>query len=206
MKRAFDVGAAAIALLILFPLMALVMLAIKLDSKGPVFFRQWRVGRHYLPFQIYKFRTMQVGSGGGAEITAAGDPRITSIGRLLRSTKLDELPQLLNILRGDMSVVGPRPEVLQYVELFHFDYADVLAVRPGLTDLASIKYRDEAGTLAAAADSEHEYVTRILPDKIALAREYVRRSSVWFDMQLIATTIHRLFAGHVRTEQPARLP
>jgi lipopolysaccharide/colanic/teichoic acid biosynthesis glycosyltransferase len=201
-KRAFDVAAAAVALVVLCPLLLAVTLLIAVDSRGPVFFRQWRIGRRYRPFQIVKFRTMRPAREGGRAITVAGDPRITSIGRLLRATKLDELPQLVNILRGDMSVVGPRPEVPQYVEMFHVDFGDVLEVRPGLTDLASIKYRDEAVDLAAAADPEHEYVTRILPDKIALAREYVRRSSLWFDLQLIASTLNRLVARgsrHART-------
>lgn len=191
MKRAFDVAASLAALVVLSPLLVLIALVIKADSPGPVFFRQWRVGRHYRPFVIYKFRTMRVAASGRA-ITAAGDARVTRVGAWLRAAKLDELPQLVNILRGDMSVVGPRPEVLPYVELFHREYADVLQVRPGLTDLASIKYRDEAAVLAAAADPETEYVTNILPDKIALAREYVHRSSFWFDARLILSTLNRI--------------
>lgn len=205
MKRAFDVGAAVVALLILAPVFLVVTIVIRANSKGPVLFRQWRVGRGYRPFQIYKFRTMRVAAAGGREITAAGDPRITAPGRWLRASKLDELPQLLNILRGDMSVVGPRPEVVRYVELFHADYREVLEVRPGLTDLASIKYRDEAGVLAGAADPEQEYVSRILPDKIALAREYVRRSSLALDLRLIAATLQHLRPSGHGPVQSARI-
>jgi lipopolysaccharide/colanic/teichoic acid biosynthesis glycosyltransferase len=198
MKRCLDVCAALIALIVFAPLFAIVTLLIKLDSPGPILFRQWRVGRHYRPFLIYKFRTMRPDGAQRRAITPAGDPRVTRVGRILRATKLDELPQLLNVLRGDMSVVGPRPEVLQYVELFHRDYGEVLQVRPGLTDLASIKYRDEAAALAATPDPEHEYITRILPDKIELAREYVRRSSLLFDLRLIVMTVNRIVFPHTR--------
>lgn len=197
MKRAFDIVAAAGALIVLWPLFVLVAVLIKLDSRGPVFFRQLRIGRHYRPFAIYKFRTMRVASTPSRAITPAGDRRVTRVGAVLRAAKIDELPQLFNILRGDMSVVGPRPEVLEYVTMFHGEYGAVLSVRPGLTDLASIKYRDEAALLAAAVNPEVEYVTTILPDKIALGREYVRRASFWFDVQLIARTINQLFPRHL---------
>jgi lipopolysaccharide/colanic/teichoic acid biosynthesis glycosyltransferase len=130
----------------------------------------------------------------GGQLTAGADPRITRVGRILRNTKIDELPQLINVLIGDMSLVGPRPEVPRYVELFRSDYEEILRVRPGITDLASLRYRDEASVLERAKDPEREYIRFVLPDKIALAKEYVRRSSFLLDMTLILKTILRTFA------------
>ena len=192
-KRLFDVVAAVVGLLVLSPLFALVALAIKLTSRGPVFFRQERVGRDFQPFRIYKFRTMVVDAPRlGGQITAGRDPRITTIGHLLRKTKLDELPQLLNVLFGEMSLVGPRPEVPKYVEMFRPQFAEVLSVRPGITDLASVKYRDENEILGRADDPEAAYVNQVLPDKLALATEYVRRASFWFDVRLIFATFWKV--------------
>jgi len=192
-KRLFDVLVAVAGLLVLSPLFALVALAIKLTSRGPVFFRQERVGRNFRPFRIYKFRTMVVDAPRlGGQITAGRDPRITSIGHLLRKTKLDELPQLLNVLSGEMSLVGPRPEVPKYVEMFRPQFAEVLSVRPGITDLASVKYRDENEILGQADDPEAAYVNQVLPDKLALATEYVRRASFWFDVRLIFATFWKV--------------
>ena len=192
-KRLFDVVAAVVGLLVLSPLFALVALAIKLTSRGPVFFRQERVGRDFQTFRIYKFRTMVVDAPRlGGQITAGRDPRITSIGHLLRKTKLDELPQLLNVLSGEMSLVGPRPEVPKYVEMFRPQFAEVLSVRPGITDLASVKYRDENEILGRADDPEAAYVNQVLPDKLALATEYVRRASFWFDVRLIFATFWKV--------------
>ena len=192
-KRLFDVLAAVAGLLVLSPLFALVALAIKLTSSGPVYFRQERVGRDFRPFRIYKFRTMVVDAPKlGGQITAGRDPRITSIGHLLRKTKLDELPQLLNVLSGEMSLVGPRPEVPKYVEMFRPQFAEVLSVRPGITDLASVKYRDENEILGQADDPEAAYVNQVLPDKLALATEYVRRASFWFDVRLIFATFWKV--------------
>jgi lipopolysaccharide/colanic/teichoic acid biosynthesis glycosyltransferase len=152
------------------------------------------MGRGFQPFLIYKFRTMkQDASTRGRQITVDSDPRITPVGRFLRKTKFDELPQLINVLLGDMSLVGPRPEVRQYVYLFSRDYDEILKVRPGITDLASIKYSDEATWLARFPDPEKEYATRLLPDKISLAKEYVRRSSLIFDLRLILKTLEKLF-------------
>lgn len=190
MKRALDVIVAWVGLMLLGPLFAGAAVLIKADSPGPVFFRQERIGRGFRPFRIYKFRTMvkDAPSKGGA-LTASGDSRITRIGKILRQTKIDELPQLINILRGDMSLVGPRPEVRQYVELFREQYETILAVRPGLTDLASIKYRDESAILARSENPEQEYIQRILPDKLRLGEEYVRRSSLVLDLALIFKTI-----------------
>jgi lipopolysaccharide/colanic/teichoic acid biosynthesis glycosyltransferase len=192
MKRALDIVLAACGLIVLAPLLAVAAALIAIDSRGPVLFTQARVGRRFRPFLIYKLRTMRVDDGGGRPISVGGDPRITRVGRVLRRTKIDELPQLVNVIKGDMSLVGPRPELARYVEMFRDDYAEILEARPGLTDLASIKYRDEAALLASASDPEAEYVERILPDKIRLGREYVRRSSVLFDLQLIVRTVFHL--------------
>ena len=176
-KRTFDILVAAASLLLLSPLMVAAALLIKCDSKGPVFFKQERIGRGFRPFLIYKFRTMRQDFNHKVrQITVGADPRITRIGAFLRATKIDELPQLINVLKGDMSFVGPRPEVRQYVQAFQKDYEEILKVRPGITDLASLKYRDEASLLAKAKDPEEEYVTHVLPDKIRLAKDYLQHS------------------------------
>ena len=194
MKRAFDVVTACLGLLLCSPLLGLAALLIKLDSPGPVFFRQERIGRGFRPFLIYKFRTMVPDAPHkGGSITVGNDPRITRVGWVLRQTKLDELPQLLNVLKGEMSFVGPRPEVRRYVELFRQDYEEILQVRPGITDPASLAYRHEAEVLGRAEDPEEEYVRQILPEKIRLAKEYIRRSSLTFDVTLICKTFLRLF-------------
>jgi lipopolysaccharide/colanic/teichoic acid biosynthesis glycosyltransferase len=193
LKRTLDVVASGAGLVILSPLFLLAALAVRLDSRGPVFFVQQRVGRNFVPFGILKFRTMVVDAEArGGQITSGHDARITASGRWLRKTKFDELPQLLNVLRGDMSLVGPRPEVPKYVEMFRDDYATILAVRPGLTDPASIKYRDEAAVLAASSDPERAYVERVLPDKIALARDYVAQASLFGDLRLLVQTFLRI--------------
>lgn len=189
-KRLFDIGFSILGLLILSPVLVVAAILVRLSSPGPVLFRQERVGREFQSFTIYKFRTMVADAPQrGAAITCGDDPRITRVGRLLRATKIDELPQLFNVLRGDMSFVGPRPEVRRYVEMFADDYREILAVRPGITDIASILYRDEAEILGRAADPQAEYVERILPHKIRLAKEYRRRSSVLFDIGVILKTI-----------------
>ena len=192
-KRTFDILVAAASLLLLSPLMVAAALLIKCDSKGPVFFKQERIGRGFRPFLIYKFRTMRQDFNHKVrQITVGADPRITRIGAFLRKTKIDELPQLINVLKGDMSFVGPRPEVRQYVQAFQKDYEEILKVRPGITDLASLKYRDEASLLAKAKDPEEEYVTHVLPDKIRLAKDYLQRSSFLFDLSLIVKTLFRI--------------
>ena len=192
-KRFLDVFVSSVGLLLLSPMAALVAILIKFDSRGPLLFRQERVGQGLRTFRIYKFRSMVVDAPlKGGPLTAAGDPRLTRVGRILRKTKIDELPQLINVLRGEMTLVGPRPEVPRYVALFRNDYEEILRVRPGITDLASLKYRDESSVLSRAADPEQEYLTRVLPDKIALAKEYVRRSSLTFDISLILKTVARI--------------
>ncbi len=191
LKRVFDLFSSAVALVLLSPLWLAIALAVKLDSRGPVLFRQARMGRAFRPFLIYKFRTMVADAPRlGGQLTAGDrDPRITRIGRFLRRWKLDELPQLLNIVKGDMSFVGPRPEVPRYVEMFRDDYAVILAVRPGITDSASIRFLDEGKLLAAATDPEETYVRQILPAKIALAKQYIAHQSFLTDMRLICQTV-----------------
>ena len=199
MKRLLDIVVSVVGLICLLPLLLVVALLIKLDSTGPAFFRQTRVGRRFRPFQILKFRTMvRDSSTRGKSITVGDDPRITRVGWFLRTTKIDELPQLINVLRGEMTFVGPRPEVPQYVEMFRQDYEEILKMRPGITDLASIKYRDEAKLLGQSQDPEEEYVTRVLPDKIRLGKEYIRCSSLAFDLRLIFRTFLKIIQ-EVRT-------
>ena len=194
MKRTFDAIVSFLGLVLLSPFLLPVAILIKLDSPGPVLFRQQRIGKGFRPFFICKFRTMlQDPCGPGRLITIGNDPRITRVGRWLRKTKIDELPQLFNVLKGEMSFVGPRPEVPKYVQVFHRDYEDILRVRPGITDLASLKYRDEAYLLQKAENPEEEYVSHVLPDKIRLAKDYVQRSSLLFDLGLIFKTMFKLF-------------
>ena len=193
MKRTFDVLLATLGLVLLSPLLALSAILIKLDSPGPIIFAQTRVGRGFRVFTLLKFRTMvRDAHEKGGPLTIGADSRITRIGCVLRRLKLDELPQLFNILKGDMSVVGPRPEVSHYVEMFREEYQDVLKVRPGLTDLASLKYLDEQTTLGESHDPEKEYVENILPDKVRLAKLYVRQFSFLYDLFLIGETLLRL--------------
>lgn len=195
-KRLFDLLLSSLGLLVLGPGLLLIALAVKLDSSGPVFFRQERVGRWGKPFRIHKFRTMRHDpQGSGLQITVGADSRITRIGHLLRASKLDELPQLIDVWLGDMSLVGPRPEVPRYVA--HYPAAlreKVLSVRPGITDIASIEYRDESAVLARAKDPEHAYIHEVMPHKLALAASYVDQASVWLDVKLIWRTI-RVIAG-----------
>ena len=190
-KRLFDLLMSSLGLLALGPLLILIALAVKLDSPGPVFFRQERVGRFGVPFRIHKFRTMRHDPAGqGLQITVGADRRITRVGGLLRRTKLDELPQLIDVWLGTMSLVGPRPEVPRYVAHYPVELRDkVLSVRPGITDIASIEYRDESQVLAQAADPEQAYIQQVLPHKLALAASYVDQASVWLDIKLILRTI-----------------
>ncbi len=166
---------------------------IKLESLGPVFFIQKRIGKNFKPFDLYKFRSMVMGATKmGPPITMGNDTRITKTGGFLRKAKIDELPQLFNVLKGEMSFVGPRPELLQYVEKFQKDYEEILMIKPGITDLASLKYRDEASILGGTKEPEKEYVCRILPEKIRLAKEYLKRSSLILDLSIIFKTLIKL--------------
>jgi lipopolysaccharide/colanic/teichoic acid biosynthesis glycosyltransferase len=198
MKRIFDIVVSAAGLIILSPLLLLISVLIKLDSRGPILFKQERIGKGFRAFQILKFRTMiQDPFGRRPLITVGDDPRITRAGRFLRKTKIDELPQLINVLRGDMTFVGPRPEVPEFVELFRQDYEEILTVRPGMTDLASLKYRNEAAVLGHSANPQEEYLRHVLPDKINLNKEYIRRSSFFLDLRLILKTVLKLFEQRV---------
>jgi lipopolysaccharide/colanic/teichoic acid biosynthesis glycosyltransferase len=193
-KRLFDIVCAAGGLVLLSPLLLLAAVWIKLDSPGPALFRQTRVGRFGAPFTIHKFRTMRVEPG--AAITVGADPRITRSGQLLRQTKLDELPQLWDVLRGAMSLVGPRPELPHYVALYPADLRErVLAVRPGITDPASLAFSHEAELLAAAADPEREYREVILPAKLKLSADYAATASLATDLRLIFATLGRVLRG-----------
>ena len=195
MKRLFDILASGLGLLVLSPLFLILAVWIPLDSQGPVFYRQTRVGRGGRDFRIFKFRTMRVGADKGSLVTIGGrDPRVTRAGDFLRRLKLDELPQLINVLIGDMSLVGPRPEVRQYVDLYTPEQLHVLVVRPGMTDAASIKYRNESELLGQVEDPEDYYIHVILPDKLAINLDYVRNHSFWGDIKLIFKTIWTVVA------------
>jgi len=187
-KRGFDVLCALPGLLILAPLLALVALWIRLTSPGPIFYRPIRVGRNGQPFRLYKFRTMrQDADRTGPGITRSGDERITPVGRLLRRSKLDEFPQLWNVLKGDMSLVGPRPEDPRYVQRYIPDDGIVLAVRPGMTSLASIRYRNEE-LLLQGENWEETYIKRVMQDKLRVDRRYVEQWSMKLDLQILFYT------------------
>ena len=194
-KRLFDIVAALAGLVLLAPLFALAALWIKLDSPGPVFFRQQRVGRHGKLFAIYKFRTMTEAPAATVQLTVGRDRRITRAGELLRHYKLDELPQLINVLQGTMSLVGPRPEVPRYVACYPPAVrAIVLSVAPGITDWAAILYRDESAILGRAADPERAYLETILPAKLDYYMRYVRERNFWTDLRIIFSTLAAI--GH----------
>jgi lipopolysaccharide/colanic/teichoic acid biosynthesis glycosyltransferase len=201
--RFCDAACAAAGLLLLSPLMALVAFAILLRDGRPILYNQIRIGRYGVPFRIWKFRTMRAGAAGSA-VTAAGDHRITAIGARLRKFKLDELPQLFNVLRGDMSLVGPRPEAPEYVNAGAPMWRAVLQVRPGITDLATLIYRDEEALLEASGDAERFYREGVLPAKLWLNLAYMRTRSFWKDLTLIWLSIcyslspDRFDAGRVR--------
>ena len=195
-KRLFDLLGACIALALLAPLLLGVALAIRLDSPGPVFFRQLRVGRGGVPFRIHKFRTMRADAPDlGPQVTVGVDPRITRIGHVLRHYRIDELPQFIDVLLGRMSLVGPRPEVPKFVAVYPAELkAKVLAVRPGLTDPAALAHIDEAALLAAAADPEREYIEHILPRKLALQAEYAAQATLWSDLVVLGRTLRVLLS------------
>jgi len=193
-KRLFDLFFTIPGLLLLAPLFAVVSVWIKLDSPGPVFFRQERVGRRGTPFRIFKFRTMCTDAEAkGMQITVGADPRITRSGTFLRKYKLDELPQLLNVIKGEMSLVGPRPEVPKYVAAYPDDYKLILTVRPGITDYASLEFKDENSLLTLADDPEKKYIEEILPIKIKFYKKYISNQSMLTDFKLILETIKGIF-------------
>ena len=194
LKRAFDIIVSATALSLLFPLLLLIGLSVALSSPGGAFFRQVRVGRVGKEFRLYKFRTMRPGSEAQGQITVGGrDPRITGIGYFLRKSKLDELPQLLNVLIGDMSIVGPRPEVPRYVALYSAEQRMVLNVRPGITSAASIAYMDENEILGRSPDPQRAYIEAVMPAKLALDLDYVKNRGFFLDVSIILRTFIGLF-------------
>ncbi len=193
-KRLFDIFFSLIGLVVFLPVFFMAAVMIKLEGGGPVFFRQERIGRNFMPFKLYKFRSMRCDpAGGGQPVTVRGDRRITMAGRILRKYKIDELPQLINVFRGEMSFVGPRPEIKKYVEFFRQEYESLLKVRPGITDPASIRYADEETVLALSPGWEECYLTRVLPEKIRLSSEYVEsRKNVLADFMFIMQTFLRI--------------
>lgn len=196
MKRAFDIIFSSIGIICLFPVFLMVSLAIYLESKGGIFFFQERIGRYKKPFQLVKFRTMRKGSAALGLITIGDrDSRVTRVGYYLRKYKLDELPQFINILIGEMSFVGPRPEVRRYVDMYNFEQLKVLTVRPGVTDYASIKYRNESELLAEVSDPEKYYVEFIMPEKIKLNIIYVENNSIFIDVKILYLTLVAILKG-----------
>ena len=190
MKRLFDIVASGLALIVLSPLFLIIAIWIKLDSKGPVFYRQVRVGWKNKDFRIFKFRSMRVGADKGSLVTIGGhDPRVTKSGYFIRKFKFDELPQLINVVLGDMSLVGPRPEVRHYVDYWTPEQMHVLDVRPGITDPASIKFRNENELMEKAEDPEKYYIEVIMQEKIRLYLEYVEKHSFLYDIGLILKTV-----------------
>lgn len=189
MKRTFDIIASGLGLIVLSPLFLVLAIWIKLDSKGPVFYRQVRVGYKNKDFRIFKFRSMRVGSDKGSLVTIGGhDPRVTRSGYFIRKFKFDELPQLINVFLGDMSLVGPRPEVRHYVDYWTPEQMHVLDVRPGITDPASIKFRNENELMEQAENPEKYYIEVIMQEKIKLYLEYVEKHSFFYDIALIFKT------------------
>ena len=192
LKRIFDITLSLFGLIILLPFMLIIAILIKIDSKGPVFFKQIRVTKNGKEFKIFKYRTMRVGSDKYSQITVGKDGRITKIGSFLRKYKLDEIPQLINVLIGDMSVVGPRPEVPKYVALYTDEQKEILKVRAGITDYASIEFSDENDLLASEEDPEKAYIEKIMPKKIELNKKYLSETSVLTDIKIILLTIKKI--------------
>ena len=192
LKRIFDTTLSLFGLIILLPFMLIIAILIKIDSKGPVFFKQIRVTKNGKEFKIFKYRTMRVGSDKYSQITVGKDERITKIGSFLRKYKLDEIPQLINVLIGDMSLVGPRPEVPKYVVLYTDEQKEILKVRAGITDYASIEFSDENDLLALEEDPEKAYIEKIMPKKIELNKKYLSEISVLTDIKIILLTIKKI--------------
>lgn len=193
-KRGFDMIGSFLILAVLSPFLLLLAAAIKLDSKGPVFYRQVRVGRYNRDFKIFKFRTMvQDADRVGPPLTVGDDPRVTRVGRLIRKLRLDEFSQLLNVLGGSMSLVGPRPEVRKYVDVYTPEYMSTLLVRPGITATSSIAFKDEDSLLNSGGDPEEIYVKQILPPKMELNLKYLKNINVWNDMKIMFQTVTAVF-------------
>lgn len=194
-KRLFDIVFSGTMLLLLSPLLLIIILAVVLDSKGGAFFGQIRVGKDEEPFRLWKFRTMRPDSENKGQLTiGARDSRITSVGFILRKYKIDELPQLWNVLMGEMSMVGPRPEVPRYVAMYNQEQKAVLSVKPGITDYASLLYFEESELLAKSSDPEKTYISEVMPAKLRLNLEYVAKNSLGGDLVIIARTVKRMFS------------
>lgn len=195
LKRLMDIFFALLGLVVLFPFLFIIGLVVAMTSRGGVFYRQVRVGKHNKDFRLFKYRTMFVDAEKQGLLTVGGrDPRITPIGYYLRKYKLDELPQLLNVLWGSMSLVGPRPEVRKYVDLYNEEQKKVLNVKPGITDYASLQYFCENDLLAKSSDPEHTYIYEIMPAKLALNKKYIAESGVFTDLSVIFKTIKRILS------------
>lgn len=192
LKRIFDIVSSLFGLIVLSPFMLIIAILIKLDSKGPVFFKQVRVTKNGREFKIFKYRTMKIGSDKYSQITVGKDSRITKVGDFLRKYKLDEIPQLINVLIGDMSLVGPRPEVPKYVALYTEEQREILKVRAGITDYASIEFSNENDILANETDPEKAYIEKIMPRKIELNKKYLSEISVMTDIKIILLTIKKI--------------
>ena len=192
LKRIFDTILSLFGLIILSPFMLIIAILIKIDSKGPVFFKQVRITKGGKEFKIFKYRTMRVGSDKYSQITVGKDNRITKIGSFLRKYKLDEIPQLINVLIGDMSLVGPRPEVPKYVALYTDEQKEILKVRAGITDYASIEFSNENDLLALEKDSEKAYIEKVMPRKIELNKKYLSEISILTDIRIILLTIKKI--------------
>ena len=192
LKRIFDIISSLFGLILLSPFMIIIAILIKFDSKGPIFFKQVRVTKNGREFKIFKYRTMRVGSDKYSQITVGKDSRITKVGDFLRKYKLDEIPQLINVLIGDMSLVGPRPEVPKYVALYTEEQREILKVRAGITDYASIEFSNENDILANEADPEKAYIEKIMPRKIELNKKYLSEISVMTDIKIILLTIKKI--------------
>jgi len=195
LKRSLDLIVASVALLVLSPVFYIIIIFVRLNSSGSAFFKQQRFGKDFKPFQLVKFRSMTMAEDPlQGEFEPGDDRRVTRVGSFLRRTKLDELPELFNVLNGNMSIVGPRPEVKKYVRAYSEDFKEILRIRPGLSDYASIKYRDEEAMLAGQPDPERYYCKVILPDKLHLARRYLEKMSLRTDMGIIIETVKSICA------------
>ncbi len=192
-KRIIDFILSFMGILFLLPVFLVIGLLIKFSDRGDIFYKQKRVGMNFVPFNLIKFRTMVANADRlGPPVTRGDDARITRVGKFLRKTKLDELPQLINVLKGDMSLVGPRPEVEKYVNIYRDDFKEILKIRPGITDFASIKFRNEEEILKNYENTEEGYIREVLPEKIAIYKEYLKLQSFKTDMGLILKTLWRI--------------
>jgi len=192
-KRFFDFSLALTSLVFLSPIFLILALIIKIETPGPVFFRQARMGKNFVPFQIFKFRSMVVdNSEKPLQLAITNDSRITTVGKVLRKSKLDEIPQLINILKGEMSFVGPRPELEMFTDKYHEEFAEILRVKPGLTDLASVEFKDEESLHSSSENSIANYIEHIMPKKIEMAKTYSKNPSFLLDLQIIFKTLLKL--------------